>query len=451
MSQRRLFGVLGAVACVGLAVACSASTSSSSAGNAGGNGGNQGGAGGAQGGSAGSGNTGNTGIGGVNFGGSGGGTGASGTNCNTGPDEDGDGDGFSKNQGDCNDCDPNVSPNGLEVINSDPNAEPADEDCDGVVDNPPPDTCDAGLAIDDADPFDGAKAIDICKIANGAGDWGVVDAEYTRADGPGSFGAPPGALQYGLLDDFGPNVAVQKGARMLGLSAGYARAQFDPNPCGNCYCSSNFGGVPPPGFPQDVNGCNPSPAINDDVALNLTLRAPSNATGYKFLFKFYSFEFPEYVCSSFNDQFIALVNPPPMGSVNGNISFDSAMNPVSVNVGFFDVCDPALLVYYSQYGNGALPPPGTCSSGTAELIGTGFNKGEFGAGCSGDGGGADAGGTGWLQTSAPIGGGETFELRFAIWDAGDSAYDSTVIIDGFEWIANGGTVNVGTDPLRDPK
>ena len=55
---------------------------------------------------------------------------------------------------------------------------------------------------------------------------------------------------------------------------------------------------------------------NDDIGLDLTIRAPTNATGYKFNFKFHSFEFGEYVCTSFNDQFIALVNPPPMGSQN---------------------------------------------------------------------------------------------------------------------------------------
>ena len=33
-----------------------------------------------------------------------------------------------------------------------------------------------------------------------------------------------------------------------------------------------------------------------------------------------------------NDQFIALVDPAPKGAINGNISFDSLSNPVSVNV-----------------------------------------------------------------------------------------------------------------------
>ena len=43
-------------------------------------------------------------------------------------------------------------------------------------------------------------------------------------------------------------------------------------------------------------------------------------------------------------------------------------------------------------------------------------------------------------------GGQEYTLRFAIWDTGDNAWDSTVLIDGFEWIADGGTVTVGTQP-----
>ena len=40
----------------------------------------------------------------------------SGVNCDALPDEDKDMDGFTINQGDCNDCDANVNPNAIEVI-----------------------------------------------------------------------------------------------------------------------------------------------------------------------------------------------------------------------------------------------------------------------------------------------------------------------------------------------
>lgn len=346
--------------------------------------------------------------------------------CVSDPDEDKDQDGFSVNAGDCNDCDANVNPGAIEVKNDTPDMngmipEPADEDCNGMIDDVV-ESCDMGLSLTDTDPMNGARAIDLCAVATAADKkWGVLSAAYVRANGSAS--PPPSALQYGLLDNFGPNVNVQRGAKMLGISSGHARIPGQPDACGSLTCYSNQDGTPPPaGFPQDVSGCPGATNINDDVALEVKLRAPKNATGYSFNFKFYSFEYPEWVCTSYNDQYISLVNPAPPGSISGNVSFDKQNNPVSVNVAFFDVCsDPQ------------------CGLGSAELIGTGYDSWD------------DAGGTGWLKTQAPITGGDEFTIRFAIWDTGDAAWDSMALVDNFQWIANGGTVAVGTDPIPDPK
>jgi hypothetical protein len=177
-------------------------------------------------------------------------------------------------------------------------------------------------------------------------------------------------------------VNVQAGKSMLSISSGQARLPGQPNACGTNSCSTSGPGIPPPGFPQDSPNCQQSPDINDDVALEVKVRAPTNATGYRFKFRFYSFEYPEWVCTSFNDQFIALVNPAPTGAVNGNISFDSQNNPVSVNVAFFDVCSG-------------------CPAGTAGRRHRLRRR-------LGD----DAGATVWLQTQAPVTGGEvTIRLR----------------------------------------
>lgn len=46
----------------------------------------------------------------------------------------------------------------------------------------------------------------------------------------------------------------------------------------------------------------------------------------------------------------------------------------------------------------------------------------------------------------PIEGGEELEIRFAIWDTGDVAYDSTVILDNFQWLTRGG-VGLETTPV----
>ncbi|WP_156040964.1 choice-of-anchor L domain-containing protein [Chondromyces apiculatus] len=326
------------------------------------------------------------------------------------PDEDGDG--WTVCQGDC--CDSTaygcsvparVNPGAIEVAGTN-----VDEDCDGTIDNVAS-TCDANLALDDADPLHGAWAVDLCKTSTGPKSWGVVGANYVRANGVVTTG---GAQQRGIQPNFGPNVMPQGGARMLAISSGRARIPGQPGACGSLTCNGLGNGTAPPGFPQSVPNCAGSSLIRDDIGLQVTLRAPTNATGYRFNFKFYSFEYPEYVCSAYNDQFIALVNPPPVGSINGNISFDSQSNPVSVNIAFFDVC------------NG-------CPLGTAQMAGTGFNTWD------------DAGGTGWLTTSAPITGGQEFTIRFTIWDTGDQALDSTTLIDNFRWIADGSNVVVGTE------
>ncbi|MEP7126500.1 MAG: hypothetical protein ABJE95_36550, partial [Byssovorax sp.] len=123
---------------------------------------------------------------------------------------------------------------------------------------------------------------------------------------------------------------------------------------------------------------------------------------------------------------------------NGNISFDSGNHPVSVNIAFFDVCDPAGLSAFAQHCSGGSCPSAPnpyCPSGKGELLGTGMD---------GPTGMLDAGGTSWLQTTAPVKGGDTISVRFTIWDTGDHNLDSSVLIDAFQWIANGGTVKVGT-------
>ncbi len=335
--------------------------------------------------------------------------------CNGTADDvlDIDGDGFTLCTGDCcetlSQCDEpaKVNPGAVEVANED-GSPSADENCNGMIDEGLV-VCDNGLLLDDADPISAARAIDLCQDSTD-GSYGLVSATYLRADGS-AFSSPK---QHGIQATFGPNVPPQFGGSMLALATGTARSESQPDACGASTCSVGGSGIAPTGFPQDVPGCSGSTSINDDVALSLTLRAPVNATGYSFDFTFYSFEYPEWVCTSFNDQFVALVDPPPPGAINGNIAFDSMTNPVSVNIAFFDVCDG-------------------CTLGTSEMAGTGFNNWN------------DAGGTSWLRTQAPVEGGSEFTIQFTIWDTGDSAFDSTVLIDNFQWLAD--PVGVDTAPI----
>ena len=70
-----------------------------------------------------------------------------------------------------------------------------------------------------------------------------------------------------------------------------------------------------------------------------------------------------------------------------------------------------------------------CAGGVAEFAGTGFE--DLGQWCTGTttGGGA----TGWLTSQAPVKPGETITLEFMIWDTGDASYDSSVVLDNFQW------------------
>ena len=369
------------------------------------------------------------------------GTGGNQQGCSSGPNDDQDMDGFTQAEGDCNDCDPNSNPGAIEVVGDDGSGGAggyvaADEDCDGDTDEVEPASCDDGLALASVDALEGAKSIELCKQAVGPKDWGVLSAAYVRADGTT---AAPG-LQAGIMNNFGPNNPPREGSNLLVLSSGHARITGQAGACGNASCTGTGVGTPPPGFPQTAPGCEIQPNINDDIGLEVSLRAPSNATGYSFDFKFHSFEYAEWVCSNFNDQFMALVDPAPAGALDGNISFDMNGAPVSVNIAFFDVCDSCANWAQNCSGSSCPPVPSPCCpAGGAELAGTGFDTwtGTFDDG--------NAGGTSWLRTTAPVDGGSEFSLRLAVWDTGDSALDATAVIDNFRWIASGGEVDLGTD------
>ncbi len=381
----------------------------------------------------------------------GGSSGSGGPTCTSGPDEDKDQDGWTVTQGDCNDCDPNVNPGAIDVYHEDDGGQPGwgNEDCLGTNgDSAAP--CDKAFALDDTDPSDGAKAIELCRTATASDrNFGVLSAAYVRANGT-PF-ADPG-LQIGLQTQWGPNVKVQAGKSMLVLSTGHARTIGQSGACGTLTCKINATGTAPPGFPQADPACPPMDTITDDVAFEVRLRAPSNATGYSFSFKFYSFEFPESVCDKYNDQFIALVSPAPTGSINGNISFDSQHTPVSVDLGFFDVCDPntaSVYAYRCKQAGGNCPslPNPYCPLGPAELKDTGFDIWKQLSGKPV----TAAGATRWLTSQAPVKGGDEVTIRFAIWDTGNQQYDSTALIDNFQWIAQAGTVAVSTTPIENPK
>ena len=314
-----------------------------------------------------------------------------------------------------------------------------DDDADGTIDNVA--VCDTQLT-GDGSPEDFARSMGICQTAASNG-YGLVSAKFTRGYQRDDL---PKAQQHGILPKFGNVLKPREGQQLGVLSTGFAQ-EYDGSP-GAAFGSDSNGmdwwdsqrnpgnGTAPPGYPKPADTCPIASGVNDLIDLRLELKAPPNATGIKFDFNFHSGEWPVFICSPFNDGFIAYLSA--KGFNNGtpeNISFDSKNNPVSVNNGFFDRCTAG-----AQTGCDPRAKPGisTCPGGPDELAGTGFGTtGQF---CPGGGTSVSGGATGWLSSQAPVTAGETFTLDLMIWDTGDGELDSSVLLDNFQWV--GGKVVV---------
>lgn len=350
---------------------------------------------------------------------------------------DHDGDGFSYTDGDCNDCDPNTNPGAFDVP-----GDGIDEDCDGKVDDEPT-GCDTQAVLDSTDPFNAALAIDLCRktteTATGAQrTWGVVDATFIAPDGSDTCGGSCTsnanyALGHGNLTKLGVNVPQNGGTHMLALSSGTGR---DPTDTGYQDVSGFDKGYTTgaaPGYPAAAPAC---PGVitgqpHDGAALRLVIRVPTNAQSFTFNENFFSYEFPDYICSEYNDTFVVEMAPAPKGASNGgNIAFDTAGNPISVNNALLQVCDP-------QTAGGK---QFTCPLGSSTLSGTGFGK---------DTASSDHAATGWLQTQVSIDPslkGQDITIVFAAWDSGDGILDSTALVDNFQWSTQPGQNTPVTQP-----
>lgn len=348
----------------------------------------------------------------------------------TGPNLDLDQDGWTPAQGDCNDCNAQVNPAAIEASGN-----ASDDDCDGIIDNVSP-ACDQGLALADNDPMSAAKAVELCKVATGPKGWGVTSAKWVSPDGSPAPVSANYDLGHGLLGTFGPNVHVQAGQRMLALSSGTARQPTDPGYQSVGGFDKGLTSSSPPGFPQALASC---PGVvtgvpHDGVALEVALRAPSNAHGFSFDFNVFTYEWPAYTCSQFNDLFLALLSPVPAGLADGNISFDTNGDYIGPNSSLLEVCNcmngPPCLAGGKSF---------SCSLGDQGLVGTGFDDAMQGHGSSG-----------WLTSTAPVTPGQPITMRWTTYDSGDGILDSTALVDHWQWIVAPGA-QVGTTRIAMPK
>lgn len=384
-------------------------------------------------------------------------------NCNGIIDDnsDDDGDGYGVCDDDC--CDTagpvcaspaQVNPGAFE----DPD-NVVDDDCDGLIDNAVP-LCGVGLASNSNNPLDYARAIDLCQFTteNPPIDqqiWGVIEANLWRANDTGA----PNTSARSIRPNFGTNNTPQMGPNFSVLSTGFAAAPGQLNPAHAGWQAGNDMGagpdVPAPAGWVAANGGSfpnaPGCAVPgnttafDSAMLRIRIRVPTNANSFSVDMYFMSAEYPEYVCTAFNDIFVTLVTSSDPGNpADTNIAiYDDGLNqwPVGVNLvsaapGLFTECDNGNI----GCAGGPNVPYNGCTS-EAGLLNTGFDA--AGAAClnNNDVGGA----TGWLNMSGNVTPGEVMEIRFAIWDTGDSVWDSVVLLDNWQWSVDASEPGIGSD------
>ena len=283
--------------------------------------------------------------------------------------------------------------------------------------------CDTNLTPGTKEPMDYAKAIGLCKTASNdpSSGWGVISAEILKPDG--EQGASLDSNN--ILNALGNVIVPKAGGYMLALTSGKAT-----NPFPKTYTTQDVTSDPPadwyeanenryPSSPACGSGPGTTGNIKDPVMFKLKIKAPMAAKSFSFNLYFLSQEYIKYVCSSYNDFFIALLDsaftsddPELQNPVDKNLAMDESGNPVGVNLA------PAGLFKHCENGTSDSSVTVTSCIGPDELQGTGFESN---------------GGTGWLVTRGNIIPGEVITLRLAIWDLGDYIVDSMVLIDNFKW------------------
>lgn len=369
----------------------------------------------------------------------------------TDEDTDADGDGWGVCTGDCCDAEGGscfgpalVNPGAYEFVGN-----KVDDDCDGDTDEAAA-TCDEALASDSADPLDYARALDLCQFTVEAPpdpkdrSWGVISARFSLANGMGLPAPESRAIRPG----FGDAIKPQKNARMAVLSSGHAADSNDTKPPFAAFEQGTkmgtSSGLPPVWWAKiggklpNPPGCNAPmvPAANDPIMLTLRVRVPTNAKSFAAKMYFFSAEYPEYVCSQYNDFFVALIDSKAAGNPadtnvaifdDGQTKWPIGVNLVKVAQGLFTQCQNGSVGCKS-----GVPPTNYAGcTATAQLKGTGFDLLDMDV-CSPN-QTMVGGGTGWLTLRGNVSPGEVMELSLAIWDSGGFIFDSLVLLDAWEW------------------
>ena len=300
--------------------------------------------------------------------------------------------------------------------------------------------CDGSLASDSAAAADYAAALDLCATTTeGSHAPGLISATLSLTGGTGT----PDAASRRIRSAYG-SISPRRGSTLAMLSTGTAAGSGDagyvaPQPgfttpnqstIPSDWLAAHGGQVPDPPACQPV-----ATTANDPVMLKLRIRVPNNAQSFSFDANYVTADYPEYACSSFTDVFVALLDSgfgallnPSDKNIATPVSFPGL--PFSVNLaipdnGSFTQCVNGLIGCESPS-----PKSMTTCTGTSQLVGTGMELADANACSTGQ---QVGGGTGWYAVHGNVVRGDTIELRLAIWDSGDHAFDSNVVLDNFRW------------------
>jgi hypothetical protein len=137
---------------------------------------------------------------------------------------------------------------------------------------------------------------------------------------------------------------------------------------------------------------------NDLLWFEFEVDVPQGVNGYRFDFAWFSSEYPEWVGDIYNDMVVVWASGQ---SYTGNIAFID-QQPLTVT---------------------ALEPHIAHGPSSQRLSGTGFET--------------VGGATGWFEARGSAVPGERLRIGFALYDMGDTVYDTTMILDAFRWECEG--------------
>jgi hypothetical protein len=146
----------------------------------------------------------------------------------------------------------------------------------------------------------------------------------------------------------------------------------------------------------------------DYAEMRIETEVPAGAFGFSYNLAMFSTEYPGYYQTQYNDMYIAWLESEQW---TGNVSFDNAGNPISLNAGFLDYKDA--------------PNPYDCPAPCVapQLQGTAM-QGHAG--------------TTWLTTTAGVTPGEDMTLVLTVFDLSDGVLDTVVLLDNWRWECEGG-------------